>query len=67
MSLRPYKFLVVPVVQEVDDDGVVIQERQPEQPTHVFGVDGLMQFASTFEESLAAQSASMNGGNPNAR
>lgn len=56
MSRRPYKFLIVPVIQEVDEEGNVIQELQPEQPVTVFGVDGLRQFADTFELDLAARS-----------
>jgi len=55
MSYRPYKFLVVPVIQEVDDDGNVTQEMAPEQPTTVFGVEGLRRFADGFEADLAAR------------
>jgi hypothetical protein len=54
MSLRPYKFLVVPVIQELDDDGNVVRELSSEQPQTVFGVDGLRRFADTFELDLAA-------------
>lgn len=61
MSIRPYKFLVIPVVQEVDDDGNVIQEMSPEQPTHVYGVEGLKRFAENFEMELAAKIAAQNG------
>jgi hypothetical protein len=59
MSYRPYKFLVVPVVQEVDDEGMVVQELQPEQPVSVFGIEGLRRFADTFENDLLAR---QNGG-----
>jgi len=52
MSYRPYKFLVMPVVQEIAEDGTVIQEAQPEQPLTVFGVEGLIEFAQGFEETL---------------
>lgn len=59
---KPYKFLVMPVVQEVDADGTVINEVQPEQPTAVFGVEGLRTFADGFVESLAtARTAEANG------
>lgn len=55
MSYRPYKFLIVPVIQEVDEDGTVVQEMSPEQPQTVFGVEGLRVFADTFELDLAAR------------
>jgi len=58
MNHRPYKFLVMPVIQEIDDDGNVIQEMTPEQPITVYGVEGLRNFADTFEVNLAA---SING------
>jgi hypothetical protein len=58
MNYRPYKFLVVPVIQEVDEDGTVVQEMMPEQPQTVYGVEGLRNFADTFEVNLAA---SING------
>lgn len=52
---RPYKFMVVPVIQEVDDDGNVVQELSPEQPITVFGVENLVRFAETFEQDLVAR------------
>jgi hypothetical protein len=52
---RPYKFLVVSVLQEVDDEGKVVREAVSEQPTVVFGIDGLQRYAETFELELAAQ------------
>jgi len=55
VSYRPYKFLIVPVIQEVDEDGNVIQEMSPEQPQTVFGLDGLQRYAETFELDLAAR------------
>jgi hypothetical protein len=61
MSFRPYKFLVVPVVQEVDDDGNVLREITTETPVAVFGVDGLQRFAETFELDLAARAAGVTG------
>jgi len=60
MDYRPYKFLIVPVIQEVDEDGNVVQEMSPEQPQAVFGVEGLRSFADNFELDLAARAA--NGG-----
>lgn len=60
-TLRVYKFQIVPVIQVVDADGVVENEVTPPQPDQVFGIDGLLQYASTFEERLAEKSASMNG------
>jgi hypothetical protein len=59
--LRPYKFLVVPVVQELDDDGNVIGERQTQEPAQVFGVQGLHEYADGFDDVLAQQQARMNG------
>jgi len=55
MDYRPYKFLVMPVIQEVDEDGNVVQEMSPEQPQTVFGVEGLRTLADTFELDLAAR------------
>lgn len=53
-QLRPYKFLVMPILQAVVDD-VVIGERQPEQPDAVFGVDALRRYADGFEAAVAQQ------------
>jgi len=64
-TLRTYKFLVVPVVQQVDEHGTVVAELQPPQPDNVFGVDGLHRYADGFEAKLAAQLAELqNGGGP---
>jgi len=61
-TLRPYKFLIIPVVQAVDEEGVVISEAQPEQPDVVFGVEALARYAAGFEAAVEAQNnASMNG------
>jgi hypothetical protein len=49
MSFRPYKFLVVPVIQEVDEDGNVVRELSVEKPVVVFGLEGLSTYAATFE------------------
>jgi len=59
---RPYKFLVIPVIQEVDDDGVVISEASPEQPVPVFGIDGLHRFADGFEADLIAKTPQNGSG-----
>ena len=65
MSFRPYKFLVVPVIQEVDEDGDVIQEMSAGAADHTCSASrDCASFADTFEMTLAA---SVNGGNPNAR
>jgi hypothetical protein len=48
MEYRPYKFLVVAVIQEIDDEGIVVQELQAQEPTAVFGIDGLRKFADEF-------------------
>jgi len=60
--LRPYKFLVVPVVQELDEDGNVTGEVSPEQPVVVFGVEGLQRFADGFELDLAVQAEALANG-----
>lgn len=52
MTYRPYKFLIVPVLQEVDDGGEVVQELQQENPTPVFGIAGLHRYADSFELEL---------------
>jgi hypothetical protein len=61
VTLRPYKFLIVPVVQNVDEDGVVVAEGQGEQPDVVFGVDGLHRYADNFEQVLSEIMAKENG------
>jgi len=58
---RTYKFMILPVLQDVDDDGKVTAEAQPEQPDTVFGIDGLLVYAHDFEERLATLVASSNG------
>ena len=61
-SYRPYKFLVIPVVQEVNDEGTVINELSPEQPVPVFGIDGLHKFADGFEADLVSRVAQNGAG-----
>ena len=63
-TLRPYKFLIIPVIQEIDDDGNVIQELNTEQPVPVFGLDGLHRFADNFPLDLAARTAAHAPGDP---
>lgn len=58
-QLRPYKFLVVPVLQLVDDDGDVVGEQQPQQPDVVFGVDGLERYAAGFPAALEQHNAAL--------
>jgi len=52
---RPYKFLITAIIQEVDDEGRIVQELSTEQPAVAFGVDGLQRYAETFEMELAAK------------
>lgn len=71
-SLRSYKFLVIPVLQQVGEDGTVVAEAQREQPDAVFGVDGLRRYAEGFEEALAqhlnaARAATTDGAVPEGR
>lgn len=66
-TLRPYKFLVLPVLQVIDDDGNVTGEQQPQQPDAVFGVDGLQRYADGFDDALATHlvgTAARNGSAP---
>lgn len=53
LTFRPYKFLIIAVIQEVDEDGNVVRELNAENPTTVFGVDGLVRYAETFELDLS--------------
>lgn len=62
MRYRPYKFLVVPVVQTLDDEGDVVGESSPQQPDVVFGLEGLHRYADGFEAELELKvAAAMNG------
>jgi len=54
-NYRPYKFVIVPVLQEVDEDDRVIRELAQQEPTTVFGIDGLHAFANSFEFELATR------------
>lgn len=63
-STRTYKFVVMPVVQIVDDDDVVTGEASPQQPDTVFGLDGLREYADEFEHKLALMGAPLNGAQP---
>lgn len=51
MSLRPYKFQVVAVVQEIGEDGQVVGEQTVSaggQPFTLFGVEALREWADAF-------------------
>ena len=61
-TLRSYKFLIMPVLQAVNDDGTVINEVQPQQPDVVFGVEALARYADGFEDAVAAQNAAQSNG-----
>lgn len=52
MSLRPYKFIVQAIVQELDDAEVVTGEKEA-QPVVVFGVESLVSWANDFPKNLA--------------
>ena len=54
MSLKPYKFLVTPICQNVDDSGNVCSEQMlsqdnQNQPVVVFGIQQLTDFAAGFQ------------------
>lgn len=57
MILRPYKFLVVAVVQQVEDDEVVGEQQiaAQGQPVEVFGVEALKRWADNFLASLTEE------------
>jgi hypothetical protein len=61
-TLRAYKFLVMPVMQQVDEDGVVLAEVQPQQPDALFGVEALHRYADGFEEALQRHMQAINNG-----
>jgi hypothetical protein len=51
--LRPYKFLIQPVLTEVDDSGEPINEYAAD-PMTIVGLPALKKFAETFDEQVAA-------------
>ena len=53
MSLKPYKFIVQAVVQQIDDDGNVRAELATE-PAVILGCDALKAWADDFPDKLAA-------------
>jgi len=66
---RPYKFLVVAVIQEVDEEGRVTQELSAQEPTVLFGTEGLHRFANEFDVSQLTPAENLqqppaNGGVP---
>ena len=60
--LRAYKFLIVPVLQQIDEDGHVSGELEPRSPDVAFGLDGLQAYVDGFEEALLAKEASILNG-----
>jgi hypothetical protein len=55
--LKPYKFLIQAVAQQIDDDGNVVGESVISangEPFTVFGCDSLAEFATAFPGKLAA-------------
>lgn len=52
MTLRPYKFIVQAVVQQVDGETVVGESAA--EPVTLFGADALVAWAEGFDEQLAA-------------
>jgi hypothetical protein len=60
VSLRPYKFQIVAVCQDVEDGAVVGEQvvtGTDGQPIVVFGLAGLRLFADGFEDQLKASTA----------
>jgi hypothetical protein len=62
MSLRPYKFIVTPIVQRLDGDGTVVGEENltahdaegNSHPIILFGCEQLEAWAREFPAQLAA-------------
>lgn len=52
MTLRPYKFVVQAVVQELDQDGNVVAEHTTD-PATVYGCAQLVEWASVFPAKLS--------------
>lgn len=52
MSLRPYKFIVKAVVQNMDTNGDVVAEIATDEAV-VFGCDALAKWATEFPDRLA--------------
>jgi hypothetical protein len=56
MSLRPYKFIVQAIVQQVDEDGNVVGElpvgAPNGDPVVLFGCDQLAEWAEAFPDKL---------------
>lgn len=52
MSLRPYKFVIQAIVQQVEDDTVVGENVS--EPVTLFGADAVVEWAESFTDKLAA-------------
>jgi len=61
-TLRAYKFLVMPVLQLVDEEGGIVGEQSPQQPDVLFGVDGLARYAAGFDAALERHLAAIQNG-----
>ena len=60
MTLRPYKFVVVAIVQQANEDGSVTGELRSE-PVEVFGLNGLTEWAAGFPAELTEAEAKLAG------
>lgn len=61
MNLRPYKFVVQAIVQQVDENGNVVGE-SPAEPVSIFGCEALSRWADDFPFELARVEAGKDGG-----
>lgn len=52
MTLRPYKFIVQAVVQQVENDDVVGEVSA--EPVTLFGAQAVVEWAESFADQLAA-------------
>lgn len=62
VKLRAYKFLVMPVMQQIDEEGNVLGEAQPREPDVLFGVTALHQYADGVEAAIERKAAAMSNG-----
>jgi hypothetical protein len=60
VAMVPYKFILVSVVQEIDEEGTVVGERTSDEVT-VFGLHGLVKFAENFHMLIPDVGGNENG------
>lgn len=64
-NFKAYKFLVVPVIQELDDKGNVMRElSDPNQPDVCFGSAALLDYARSYDSKLRKSAAAAANNQP---